>query len=215
MLGYFRVGNTQHSISGRRSKIHVPSFSAPRHCCQIIEGFALPNNNYKAAVYLLKEMFGQTHTNVSSHMQTLLDLPAPRHYFGELENFVDQIETNVRGLAALGQSEKTYGGLLVPIILGKLFSEIFRNMTREHGESSWTLAQLRKALHKEVCILQAGQRFQKSETKATASFLTRAEPRWNSNNGQRHWPTQFPQKDVLSTTTLICQTNVGASPAHP
>jgi len=108
MLGYFRVGNTQQSIAGRRSKIHVPSFSAPRHCCQIIEGFALTNNNYKAAVDLWKEMFGQTHNIVSSHMQTLLDLPAPRLYFGELENFVDQIETNVRGLAALGQSEKTY-----------------------------------------------------------------------------------------------------------
>ena len=159
-----------------------------------IEGFPLTNNNYRAAVDLLKERFGQTHTIVSSHMQTLLDLPAPRHHIGELENFVDQIETNVRGLEALGQSEQNYGGLLVPIILGKLSSEILRNMTREHGESSWTLDQLRKALHKEVCILQAGQRFQKSETRATASFLTRAEPRWNSTNGQRHWPTQFPQK---------------------
>jgi len=157
-----------------------------------IEGFPLTNNNYKAEVDLLKERFGQTHTIVSTHMQTLLDLPAPRHHVGELKNFVNQIETNVRGLEALGQSEKNYGGLLVPIILGKLSSEILRNMTREYGESRWTLDQLRKALYKEVCILQAGQRFQKSETRATASFLTRAEPRWNNNNGQRHWPTQYP-----------------------
>jgi len=97
-----------------------------------IEGFPLTNNNNKAAIDLLKESFGQTHTIVSSHMQTLLDLPAPKHHISELENFVDQIETNVRGLDALGQSEQNYCGLLVPIIVGKLSSEILRNMTREH-----------------------------------------------------------------------------------
>jgi len=83
---------------------------------------------------------------------------------------VDQIETNVRGLEALGQSEQNYGGLPVPIILGTLSSEILRNMKREHEERSWTLDQLRKALHNEVYILQAGQRFQKSETRAIAPF---------------------------------------------
>jgi len=84
-----------------------------------IEGFSLTNNNYKAAVDLLKK-FGQTHTIVSSHMQTLLDLPASRHHIRELENFVDQIETNVRGLEALKQCEQNYG-----IILEKFHPKYF------------------------------------------------------------------------------------------
>ena len=136
ILGYFRVGDTYNQSLADVQKFTYLRSLLHDTAARCIEGFPLTNNNYKAAVDLLKERFGQTHTIVSSHMQTLLDLPAPRHHVGELENFMDQVETNVRGLEALGQSEQN---LLVLIILGKLSSEILQNMTREHGESSWTL----------------------------------------------------------------------------
>ncbi|XP_071125007.1 uncharacterized protein [Mytilus edulis] len=82
-----------------------------------IAGFALTNANYTDAIILLKERFGQTHKITQAYIQALLEIPSPRNHLVSLRQFYDQMETYVRVLESLGQSQDSYGTLLVPIIL--------------------------------------------------------------------------------------------------
>ncbi|XP_071135358.1 uncharacterized protein [Mytilus edulis] len=122
-----------------------------------IAGFALTNANYADAIILLKERFGQTHKITQAYMQALLEITPPRNNLVSLRHFYDQMETYVRGLESLGQSQDSYGTLLVPIILNKLPGEIKKNLAREHGTENWLLRDLRKSICNEINIIDAGQ----------------------------------------------------------
>ena len=49
--------------------------------------------------------------------------------------FYDTIEPHIRGLAALGKTEESNETMLVPIILGRLPSDVRKNLAREHGNT--------------------------------------------------------------------------------
>ena len=57
----------------------------------------------------------------------------------------------------MGQTEDTYGFLLVPILLNKLPGEICRNLAHEHCLTNWQLNELRKAIFNELNIIDAGK----------------------------------------------------------
>ena len=88
-----------------------------------ISGFPLPNDNYTKAVQLLKERFGNASKVINAHMQSLLDLPNPKHELTSLQLFYDTMESHIRGLQSLGRSHSSYGDLLVPIVLGKFLNK--------------------------------------------------------------------------------------------
>ena len=105
-------------------------------------------------------------------MQALLDLQAPINTITSLRNYYDKTETYVRGLESLGQTDNTYGSLLVPVILNKLPAEIRQHLAREHRSTNWTLHDLRKALLDELNIMEAGKLPDKVERPlATATFF--------------------------------------------
>ena len=121
-----------------------------------IAGFPLTNNNYEPAVDLLKERFGQPQRIINAHMQALLELSSPTNKLSSIQHFHDSMENHVRGLTSLGKSNESYGDLLVPIILGKLPTDIRRNLTREHITAEWPFNQLRDFITKEIRIMEAG-----------------------------------------------------------
>ena len=67
------------------------------------------------------------------------------------------MENHIRGLEALGKKQDTYGDLLIPIVLAKIPTSIKHNIICENGTNSWTVEQLRKAILKEIQILEAGE----------------------------------------------------------
>ena len=79
-------------------------------------------------------------------MQALLDIPKPVNSLSSLRLLYDSVESHIRGLAALGKSEDSYGALLVPIILGKLPAEIRSNLARSHTSLLWTLSELKDSI---------------------------------------------------------------------
>ena len=87
-------------------------------------------------------------------MQALLNILNPVANLTSLRHFYDTIEIHVRGLAALGKSEESFGSLLVPIILGKLPTELQRALAREQNNFQWTINLSRQAILKEVTILE-------------------------------------------------------------
>ncbi|XP_053406422.1 uncharacterized protein LOC123546015 [Mercenaria mercenaria] len=142
---------------------------------QTVAGFALTNTNYQKAISLLHERYGQREKIIQTYMKALLDMPAPTYSFAGLRHFYDNTEIYIRGLESLGQTEDTYGSLLVPVILNKLPAEIRKSMTREHGSSTWNLSDIRKCLLKELTIMDAGNDLESPLSfPYTASFVTNA-----------------------------------------
>ena len=70
--------------------------------------------------------------------------------------FYDSIESHIWGLSSLGKSEHSYGDQLVLTIMGKLPTEIKRNLTRHHSNAQWILSHLMAAILKEIRILESG-----------------------------------------------------------
>ncbi|XP_045206508.2 uncharacterized protein LOC123558696 [Mercenaria mercenaria] len=121
-----------------------------------VEGFALTNANYKRAVELLCERYGQQNKIVHATMQALLNLPAPSSTISSLRQFYDKMETYIRGLESLGQSRDMYGSLLVPIVIDKLPIDLRKNLARVNEYNDWIIQDLRRAINKEINILETG-----------------------------------------------------------
>ena len=120
-----------------------------------IAGLLLTDANYHHAVAILVERYGQHHKIVNAHMQALLEMPSPLSNLVSLHTFYDTVESHIRGLSSLGKSEHSYGDLLVPIIMGKLPTDLQRNLAREHSNSPWNLPDLMAAILKEIRILES------------------------------------------------------------
>ena len=115
-------------------------------------------------------------------MKKLIDLPSPTLSLSSLRIFYDKIETSIRGLESLGQSQDTYGSLLTPIIFRKLPSELRKTLTREHGSYSWDINALRLAIGKELQVQEAGQSDLSDNCAPTALFVTKATQKPNNRN---------------------------------
>ncbi|XP_071179213.1 uncharacterized protein [Mytilus edulis] len=139
---------------------------------QTVEGFALTNGNYKTAVNLLRDRFGQHSKMVHDYMKALMNLPTPTNDAFSLRSYGDKLESYVRGLKSLGQTPEMYGSLLVPAVLDKLPIDIRKNIAREHGRDNLILDNLRKSITKEIDILEAGEGVTDSDRLyATAFFM--------------------------------------------
>ena len=114
-----------------------------------VAGFPLTSANYQQSLDVLRERFGEQQRVINAHMHALMNLPHANNSMTSLRTFCDSIENHVRGLTALGQSSESYGALLVPMILGKLPTDVRKNLAREHSHLEWTLDQLRQSIAKE------------------------------------------------------------------
>ena len=174
---------------------------------QTIAGFSMTNTNYEKAISLLQERYGQTHKVIQTYMQALLDIPQPLNTVDSLRNYYDKMETFVRGLESLGQTDDTYGSLLVLIILNKLPGEIRKNLAREHKSTNWILSDLRIAIRNELDIMEAGNSFERLETPiATAAFFTRTNAR-ETNTAHKETEEIVQRPDRNTKTCAFCKQN--------
>ncbi|XP_053378498.1 uncharacterized protein LOC123533118 [Mercenaria mercenaria] len=165
-----------------------------------IAGFALTNANYERAVSLLHERFGQVHKIIQAYMQALLEQPRPVNTLPSLQSYYDQLESYIRGLESIGQFQETYGSLLIPVIISKLPAEVRKNLTREHGNVGWTLAELRKAIYKEITVMDAGQSVipeVHDNPRVTASFYT-------GSRGKQRPPRSLDMRNPAATEKKAC-----------
>ena len=106
-----------------------------------VAGLRLTAANYNEAVAILHRRFGDTDQIVSKHMEALLTLEAvtSQNNLKALRHLHDQVESQVRGLRALGIPAESYGSLLSPVILSKLPQEFRVIVSRQVREGSWQL----------------------------------------------------------------------------
>ena len=117
---------------------------------RFIQGLPLSESNYKRAVILLKECFGQKPVLINAHMDALLKILVETNDVKKLRSFYDVCEGYIHGLESLDVYPESYGDLLIPIVMKKLPEEVRRIMLRSHDQTTWTLADLRKQLRHEV-----------------------------------------------------------------
>ena len=134
----------------------------------IVQGFALTNANFMRAVDFLRERYGQQSKIIHATMQALLTLQPPNSTVSSLRFFYDRMETYIRGLESLGQNQDMYGSLLVPVVIDKLPANIRKNLARVNENNDWMLQDLRRAINKEINILEIGSGSLKSIPKAEA-----------------------------------------------
>jgi len=97
-------------------------------------------------------------------LRALSEINCSTTSLSSLHLFYDTIEAHIRGLTALGKAEDSYETMLVPVILGKLPSDVHKNLVWEHGNAAWTITELRNAIWKEITILECGSLTYKGKT---------------------------------------------------
>ena len=83
-----------------------------------ISGFSLTGENYKEAVRLLKERYGNKQVLISA----LLKLPVATSISEtkKLRDIYDKLESHVRSLQNIGIGAETYGSFLSPVVMSKI-----------------------------------------------------------------------------------------------
>ena len=147
--------HANHNLSGIQKFTYLKA-QLEGDAAREIAGLPLTDGNYVHSIALLEDRYAQPHKLVNAHMKALLEMPSPTSNLASLRIFYDSVEGHIRGLSSLGKSEHSYGDILVPILMGKLPSDIRRNLAREHSNSQWILADLMAALLKEIRVLESG-----------------------------------------------------------
>ena len=122
-----------------------------------IAGLALTAANYKVAVDLLKQRFGQRQLIINCDMENLMKITPLNSSIDikRVRRLYDNIEENCRGLKALGVTSESYGALLVPVLLQKLPEDIRLEVSRKMGKTSkeenqWDLDKILKQFKDEI-----------------------------------------------------------------
>jgi len=115
---------------------------------------------------------------------------------------VECMDSYIRGLSSLGESEASYGDLLVPIIMNKLTTEVRCNLAREHSNNQWILSDLMAALRREIRVLESAPHNVVPKTSTTAAFQVGAK----DNRDQ-----SLTQRKKIGTVCVFCK---GPHPAH-
>ena len=108
--------------------------------------------NYKEAIEILTDRFGNKQLIISSHMESLFKLQTVNAMpsVKGIRAVLDNLEIPVRGLQSLTRIDSAqYGALLIPILMEKLPEELRLIVSREH-KGNWELTTVIKAVKNEV-----------------------------------------------------------------
>ena len=119
---------------------------------ETIEGLSLSNENYKAALDILKDRFGNEQILISAHMNNLLKLEPIKSIANMhgLRRVYDNIETQVRSLRNLGVDSRQYGPMFIPILCSKIPNELNLFISRTVGKGVWDIDTVLKVFQGEI-----------------------------------------------------------------
>ena len=191
---------------------------------QAIAGLELSDSNYEVAIDILKGRFGQRQVILNSHIDALMKINALHKItdVSEVRRFYDTVEIHCRGLQSLGVDPKTYGTVLMNLLLQKLPEEIqliiSRKLSELHGDEDWELPKLLEILKIEIEAREkcsAGKTVPKRSGMsghATAAALTAANTgktnctfyKGNHNTVECHVVTDVQERKKILRNTGRC-----------
>ena len=175
-----------------------------------IKGLNLSNDNYKIALNMLTERYGDEQIIISSLMNKLLNLEGT-HRFSNIKELrillYDTIETQVRCLNSMGLQAKNYGSMLIPVIMTKLPQEIKLIITRQFGKDIWDIDLILNAFKNELEIrekLLFTDNIENSEIPQASTLMT------GNKFGDKKFPCVFCHKFSHKTQYCRTVTNISA-----
>ena len=117
-----------------------------------VGGLALNSENYKEAIQILRDRFGNEQVLISAHMESLLRINKikSRDNIKGLRMLYNHVESCVRNLKSLKLDTTGYGSLLIPILKDRLPDEITMIISRKFGEEVWTLDKVLEYFNSEL-----------------------------------------------------------------
>ena len=116
-----------------------------------LDGLTLTKANYKEAVKLLKERFGDEQYIIQAHMDALLALePIIGGDVAALRKLSDVVEVHIRNLQQFEIAVKNYGPVLISIIVNKLPKDVNLEIVRQMPDGKWEIQKLMEVMKKEV-----------------------------------------------------------------
>ena len=109
----------------------------------VILGLTLSKENFKIAVEILKDRFGNTQEVIDLHYHKLINLPQAVNKTCSLRGLLDNIERHIRSLDVLKQNINQ--DVFVSMILSKLPEDVLLRLEMLNGKrakSKWTVENL-------------------------------------------------------------------------
>ena len=123
----------------------------------VVTGFSLTDDNYDAALELLRKRYAKPGVIKRAHLNDLINL-APVYSEKNVQRLRilhDQIETRFRAMEAQKIDQDSYSSVIVPVLMGKIPEAIRNNMIRfGTNHLDWNLETMLTALGKEVEVLE-------------------------------------------------------------
>ena len=116
-----------------------------------LDGLTLTKANYREAVKLLHERFGDEQYIIQAHMDALLELePTEEGDVASLRTLCDVVEVHIRNLQQFAIAVKNYGPVLISIVINKLPHDVKLEVTRQMPDGKWEIGKLMDVVKKEV-----------------------------------------------------------------
>ncbi len=123
----------------------------------LVRGYALTRENYPLVIKLLEERFGGKQACVAAHHQELMNIPASTNNTTRLRTTFDHMESHLRSLEALGESQEQ--PIFVSMIQNKLPSDVLLQLEMlKETTTEWTVTSLRKAFQRHLMAREAAER---------------------------------------------------------
>ena len=117
-----------------------------------IEGLTLSEGNYKEALELLKQRFGDKKLLQASFIDALLKLKGVTDAkdVKSLRDLYDNIEKCIRNLKSLGITSDSFGPMLIPCILQKVPEQLRLEITKKLSGDNWDFDEVLKIFNDEL-----------------------------------------------------------------
>ena len=158
-----------------------------------ISGLSLTTENYKEAIILLENQFGNQQVQRSAHMDTLLKIKKVTNMdnLELLRKLYNDVEYCVRNLKTLKVDMVAYGDMLIPVLNKKLPDYLRILISRKFGNDVWTLDNYLLYLNEEIQAIERCQTFSKKSDDgdgrgAKGGELYTTQNLFAANDGREH-----------------------------
>ena len=117
-----------------------------------ISGLTLNSQNYKEALDILIDRYGNPQVLITAHMETLVKINKVKNMenLEALWKLYNVIDNCIRNLKSLRIESSTYGYLLVPLLKEKISDELNMIISRKFSGNVWTLELMLKYFNEEL-----------------------------------------------------------------
>ena len=146
---------------------------------ETISGLVLSSANYKEAISILKQRYGNPQVLISAHMDSLIKMAKVKNRSDtvSLRKLYNNIESCVRNLSVLGLDVQAYGSLFIPLLKDKLPEKLNIVISRGFGSDVWKLDCLLQLFNDELVAYENCVPVSKSTT-----FEEKKRPNFTASN---------------------------------